>query len=92
MYSEEGNIKTISVNVSNYSYPFINMDELQLQQDRINIFMESDEFQASLIQARFGKELWNLFIILVLILIVLEIYVIKKIEGNNFSNISLKRD
>ena len=54
-----------------------NVEELE----SVQIFSENDEFEESILQARFGSELWKFFIFFVLLLLGIELYIIKKMEG-----------
>ena len=60
--------------------PYMDLGRFEILEN-VRIFSEVDKFEEAIIQARFGSELWKLFIILVLVLIGLELFVIKKMEG-----------
>ena len=60
--------------------PYINLDKFN-ELEAVRIFSENDNFEEEIIQARFGSELWKLFIFLALLLIGAELFVIKKMEG-----------
>jgi hypothetical protein len=78
----ENTISTIPVNAQTQALhqPYIDLDRYK-NLETVRIFSEAENFEEAIIQARFGSELWKLFIILALLLIVLELFIIKKMEG-----------
>ena len=72
-------IVTISVNLAqSKGIPVMqNFDKLQ----DVQIFTENDSFSQDVVSARFGSELWKIFIVLTLILLLLEYLLIKQSEG-----------
>ena len=78
----EKSISIIPVNASANAIhkPYIDLEKFD-NLEMVRIFTEKDNFEEEIIQARFGSELWKLFIILALLLIGVELFVIKKMEG-----------
>jgi hypothetical protein len=77
-------ISSVPVNAETYAIhqPFTDIDEFK-DLKTVQMFSEDDNFEEAIIQARFGSELWKLFIILALIFLGMELFVIKKMEGKS---------
>jgi hypothetical protein len=75
-------ISTIPVNAEIHAIhqPYIDLEKIK-KIETVRIFSEKDNFEEAIIQARFGFELWKLFIILALLLMGIELFIIKKMEG-----------
>ena len=78
----ENIIYSIPANAQTYAIhqPFMDLDEID-KHETVQLFSENDNFEDAIIQARFGSELWKLFIILALLFIGIELFIIKKMEG-----------
>jgi hypothetical protein len=75
-------ISSVPANVETHAIhnPFTDLDEIK-DLKTVQMFSENDNFEEAIIQARFGSELWKLFIILTLVFLGMELFVIKKMEG-----------
>jgi hypothetical protein len=75
-------IYSVPTNAETYAIhqPFIKLDQIE-ELDTVQIFSENENFEDTIIQARFGTELWKIFIILALIFLGIELFFIKKMEG-----------
>lgn len=75
-------IHSIPTNAETYAIhqPFMDLDVIN-NQESVQLFSESDNFEDAIIQARFGSELWKLFIIFALLFLGIELFLIKKMEG-----------
>jgi len=82
IFAGDKSISTTPVNaeIKSLVNPFIYLDKLN-NLESVRIFSENDNFEEEIIQARFGSELWKLFIFLALLLIGAELFIIKKMEG-----------
>jgi len=82
LFAGEKSISTIPVNANIKAIvnPYIDLDKLS-DLETVRVFSENDNFEEEIIQARFGSELWKLFIFLALLLIGAELFIIKKMEG-----------
>jgi hypothetical protein len=82
IFAGDKSISTIPVNASTQAIhqPYIDLEKFA-NLKMVRIFTEKDNFEEEILQARFGSELWKLFIILALFLIGVELFVIKKMEG-----------
>jgi hypothetical protein len=78
----DNTISTIPVNAEIHAIhqPYIDLEKIE-KIETVRIFSEKDNFEEAIIQARFGFELWKLFIILALLLMGVELFIIKKMEG-----------
>jgi hypothetical protein len=65
------------------SRSFVKLDEIVRYGQMVNIFSERDAFESEILEARFGTEIWKLFVFIALILIIIELLNIKKMEGKN---------
>jgi hypothetical protein len=75
-------ISSVPVNVETNAIhqTFIDLESIT-NQETVQLFSETDNYEDAIIQARFGFELWKILVILALIFLVLELFVIKKMEG-----------
>jgi hypothetical protein len=75
-------ISAVPANVETYAIhnSYMDLDEI-VGLSSVRMFSENDNFEEAIIQARFGSELWKLFIILALIFLGMELFIIKKMEG-----------
>jgi hypothetical protein len=81
----ENQITTFSINVDTKSLtlPSIDINNLMDNNEEILLFEEQENFETAIRVARYGQEYWQTLILLALMLFVVEIFVIKKIEGRN---------
>lgn len=56
-------------------------DELVVDVDNVEIIDENENINQKVKEARFGEEIWKYFIALALLILLLESFVVKKIEG-----------
>ncbi len=70
----------VNANTSSLNEPFVEINHLD-DLEYVRIFSEDEMIEKSILEARFGSELWRLFIIFVLILLLFELFFIKKMEG-----------
>jgi hypothetical protein len=73
----------IAVNCQiNYLFePYINLREIAGSLKSIRIFSEGDSFESEIVKARFGTELWKIFILFALIFLGLELMIIRLMQG-----------
>jgi hypothetical protein len=82
IFAGERSISTTPVNaeIKAIVNPYMDLDKFN-DLKTIRIYSENDNFEEEIIQARFGSELWKLFIVIALLLIGAELVIIKKMEG-----------
>jgi hypothetical protein len=82
IFAGERSISTTPVNaeIKAIVNPYMDLDKFN-DLKTIRIYSENDNFEEEIIQARFGSELWKLFIVIALLLIGAELFIIKKMEG-----------
>jgi hypothetical protein len=88
LFAGENIIYSIPTNVESYAIhqPLINLEQIT-DLETVELFSEEDNFEETIIQARFGTELWKFLIVFALLLLGLELFIIKKMEGKvNKSN------
>ena len=87
LFSDKTIISTIPVNVNTKSLnePFVEISQLN-NFDNIRTFSEEEPIEKSILEARFGSELWKAFIMFALILLLIELFFIKKMEGKREEN------
>ena len=78
-------VTTLSVNANteNLMPPYINIDTLASNVDKLVVFRESENFETTIQETRFGHELWYYLVIFAFIMFLLELILVKKIEGRN---------
>ncbi len=76
-------VSTIPVNVDTdvLFEPSLDLEALDNNFEKIQIYSEQDVFEKEISKTRFGSELWKFFIILSLLLLAVELFFIKKMEG-----------
>jgi hypothetical protein len=78
-------LSTIPVNV-NTDVLFelsLDLEALDNKFEKIQIYSERDAFEKEINETRFGSELWKFFIVLSLLLLAVELFFIKKMEGKH---------
>ena len=76
-------LAAISANVDakklgNFSH---NLDELDSRHDNIQLISENENVNEKVKEARFGEEIWKYVVAFALLILFLESFVVKKIEG-----------
>jgi hypothetical protein len=76
-------LAAISANVDakklgNFSH---NLDELDSRHDNIQLISENENVNEKVKEARFGEEIWKYVVAFALLILFLEGFVVKKIEG-----------
>jgi hypothetical protein len=84
MYNKT-HLATLSVNASTKALmpPYIDLTSSSKEMDNYYVFNENQDFEQNIIESRFGYELWYLLVILAFIVFLLEIFLVKKIQGKN---------
>jgi hypothetical protein len=82
IFAGKNTISTIPVNAEIHAIhkPYMDLERYK-NLENVRIFSEVDKFEDAILNARFGSELWKFFIMLALLLIGVELFVIKKMEG-----------
>ncbi len=84
-YKVEENNKTVSIISSNVKATRIqaaaDIEKISEKYDNINIIDENENILDYVTEARFGEELWKYAIVFVIIFLLLESIIVKKIEG-----------
>jgi len=82
IFAGENIISSIPANAETHAIhqPIMDLDSIG-EVESVQIFSENDDFEEAIIQARFGSELWKIFIFLALLFMGLELFFIKKMEG-----------
>ena len=72
-------LKTIAVNLDarEWQEPFLNLQEIRSD---VSIFTARDFTPRTLKKARLGKELWSYFLMLALLMLMIEMWLIRKLE------------
>ena len=81
--AEKQNIAVFSANIASNSItlPFLNLTDLKKEIPYIQIYEENQDYSRYIFEARTGNELWKIFISLVIICLIIEIILVKRIEG-----------
>jgi len=66
--------------------PFCNTEQIANRSAQISVYSEDTYFEGKISEARFGTELWKVFIILALTLLIIEMLIIRLTEGKQKSN------
>jgi hypothetical protein len=82
LFAGEDLIYSIPTNVESFAIhkPIMNMEQIS-NLETVELFSEDDNYEEAITQARFGSELWKIFIVLSLLLLGFELFFIKKMEG-----------
>ena len=79
--SEILSVISANVNTKNLDGSLINLDDIVAENDNIQLINEEDNVNEKVMQARFGEEIWKYVVALALLILLLESFVVKKIEG-----------
>jgi hypothetical protein len=83
IWADNDLVSTIPVNVDTDALfeSSFDLEALDNNFEKVQIYSEEDAFEQEISETRFGSELWKFFIILSLLLLVVELFFIKKMEG-----------
>ena len=83
LYADRENFTVISANISSHSIqlPYLDLDQLKTEIPYLTIFSENQYSAEDIYEARMGKELWKIFILIAIIFLFIEIILVKKVEG-----------